>query len=725
MNRSDSLQNNLAAWRILALPVVLMVIFGVYVGRLYLLQVVQHEDFLAQADDNRLDSINTPAQRGIIYDRNGYVLARNVPSYTVVITPIELPDDTGEQQRIFRELSALIDLPVNGGPLDNVNNPYVPCRSNHGIDEIVTYGQTTAPYQPVTVKCRINRATAMVVLEKSMDWPGVSVQIDSIRDYPTGALTANIIGYLGPISAANEGYYVGQLGLVANRDKVGYAGLEGSFQDMLAGTNGLRIVERDAAGQIMRDVESPVESNAGYSLILTIDTRLQAAATTILKDEIHFWNEYFRDKPARQMTSGVVIAMNPTTGEILAMVSYPSYENNRMTPEIPAYYYEQLSADATKPLINHAVGDNLPAGSVFKLTTAVGALNEGIVDPYTVVTTPPVLYIQEQYAPNDPNAFGREPRQFVDWNWREGGFGELDFLRCIANSSNVCFYKVGGGYGDEIPEGLGICRLGAYARALGYGNPVIGYEQRAAEGVASGRGQLPEEAAGLVPDPEYKRISGGESWTLGDTYIVSVGQGYVLATPIQVLMSAATIANDGKLMNPTLIRQIINSDGAIVQDFTPDQRWDLTQDPVIQEYEADYSIRGCEPTGNYKTVQSWVFDAVQQGMRYAVLEGTLKADFLGLKNMEVEGLGKIAVAGKTGTAEYCDEFAKVYNACEPGAWPSHAWTVAYAPFEAPEIAVVAFIYNGNEGSTVAGPVVSRVLKAYFELKAIDEGLANQ
>jgi penicillin-binding protein 2 len=289
----------------------------------------------------------------------------------------------------------------------------------------------------------------------------------------------------------------------------------------------------------------------------------------------------------------------------------------------------------------------------------------------------------------------------------------------------VCFYKVGGGYGDEIPEGLGICRLGAYAKALGYGFPVIGYKERNPDGTASGRGQLPEEAAGLVPDPEYKRISSGESWALGDTYIVSVGQGYVLATPMQVLMSAATVANGGKLMNPTLVRQVIDSEGRVVQDFQPDMRWDLTQDPVIAEYEADYSVRGCEPTGNYKTIGSWVFEAVQQGMRYAVTQGTLKADYLGLKDLEVQGIGKIAVAGKTGTAEYCDEFAKKYNPCEPGAWPSHAWTVVYAPFENPEIAVVAFVYNGNEGSTVAGPIVARVLQAYFELKAIDAGLSNQ
>lgn len=717
MNRSDSLQNNLSTWRILALPVALVVVFVIYTVRLFILQVIENDEWLARADDNRLDFINIPAPRGIIYDRNGYVLARNVPSYNVVITPIELPEDIGDRERIYRELSVFIDLPVNGGILDNLTNPYVPCRSDHGIEEIVTYGQTTAPYSPVTVKCRVDRTTALIVSEKAMDWPGVSILVEPVRDYPTGWLTADIIGFLGPISEANQEYYENR-GFIVNRDKVGYAGLEGSFQDLLSGSNGLRVVEVDAAGLVMRDVQEPVEAVPGSNLILTIDTRLQSAAYAIVRDELNYWNQYFIDKPDKQMTSAVVIAMNPTTGEILAMISYPSYENNRMTPEIPSYYYEQLTEDATKPLINHAVGDNLPAGSVFKLTTAIGVLNEGIVGPDTIIETPGSIFIQEQYAPNDPN-YGRPAREFPDWN--RAGFGQLDFLRCIANSSNVCFYKVGGGYQDEIPEGLGICRLGAYARGLGYGDYVLGYGAEQGQGVL----ELLEEAQGLVPDPEYKRQSGGESWTLGDTYIVSVGQGYVLATPMQVLMSAATIANDGKLMNPTLIRQIIDAEGNVIQDFSPDLRWDLTIDPVIQEFEADYSIRGCEPTGTYKTVAPWVFEAVQQGMRYAVTEGTLAADFLGLQNLEVQGLGRIAVAGKTGTAEYCDDYAKVYNACAYGAWPSHAWTVAYAPFENPEIAVVAFVYNGNEGATVAGPIISRILQAYFELKAIDLGLSNQ
>jgi penicillin-binding protein 2 len=442
---------------------------------------------------------------------------------------------------------------------------------------------------------------------------------------------------------------------------------------------------------------------------LTIDTRLQQAALEILVDEINDWNAYFNEM---RYSSGVVIAMNPKTGEILAMVSYPTYENNRMARFIPAYYYNQLVNDPTNPLLNHAVGDVLPAGSVFKLVTSVGALNEGVVTPDQVISTPPKLEVTERYYANDPG----QAREFVDWN--KAGFGHQDFVHGLANSSNVYFYKLGGGYKDEVPNGgLGICRLGTYARALGYGQaPGIG---------------LPDEEDGLVPDPTWKRINQAESWSSGDTYIASVGQGYVLATPIQVLLSAATIANDGKLMQPTLLREVLDNEGNVipiwrtpegdlveqptpgsvqVSPFQPIAKWDLTTDPVIQEY-GETTIRGCEPIpGKMKTVAPWVFQKIKEGMRLAVTEGTLAKIFAG---------ETISAAGKTGTAEYCDKYANALNRCIPGNWPSHAWTVAFAPLENPEIAVVAYVYNGTEGSTVAGPIVRRVLETYFELKNID------
>ena len=703
MRNSATLSNNIPLWRILVFGMVLVLIFVVYVIRLFTLQVIQYDEWLAQADENRTHQINTQAARGIIYDRNGIVLAQNIPSYNVVIVPSDLPDDQGEIQEIFRALADLTGVPVSRSSLEV---PYVPCVSDHGITQIVEFGDTTAPYEPVRVACDVEREIALVVEENRENWPGAAVEIEPVRDYPTGSLTASIVGFLGPIPAVSEEYYR-SIGYVPNRDKVGYAGVELYFQDVLAGRNGIREVEWDVGGQILRDLAAPEPATPGSNIVLTIDTRLQQAVEAILLDEINDWNLYFGKE---SMTSGVVIAIDPGTGEILAMVSYPTYENNRMARVIPAYYYEQLIADRRNPLLNLAVGAELPAGSVFKLVTATGALNEGVVTPEQIIQTPGVIELTERFYANDPGS----PREFVDWIYRTRpeGFGALDFVHAVANSSNVYFYKIGGGYQDEVDPGLGICRLGTYARALGYGELPENYAGLPT-GYATPEVELPDTTDGLIPDPTWKRINQGESWSTGDTYIVSVGQGYALATPLQVLLSAATIANNGRLMAPTILYQIQDSQGNVIQPFIPNLRWDLTVDPVIQVYE-DNSIRGCQLTGETRIVEPWVFDQVRQGMRLAILEGTLEREFQNVS---------IAVAGKTGTAEYCDEFASAQNLCQPGSWPSHAWTVAFAPYENPEIAVVAFVYNGTEGSTVAGPIVRRTLEAYFELKAVDINLA--
>jgi penicillin-binding protein 2 len=599
----------------------------------------------------------------------------------------------------------------------------VPCLSDHGITQIVLYGETNAPYSPVKVKCDVGPEMAMKVMERTVDWPGVDVEITPLRDYPTGSLTAAVVGYMGPISAATEAYYR-SLGFDPNRDKVGYAGIERAYQDLLAGTNGLRTVERDVAGKIIRELAEPIPSIPGSNIRLTIDTRLQTAVEAILIDQIDYWNRILTED--RRMTSGAAIVMNPQTGEILALVSFPTYENNRLTRFIPASYYQQMVEDARAPLLNHAVGDVLPTGSVFKLVTAVGALNEGVVSPSQIIETPGILNVTERFATGAP---GRVV-PFYDHNWKQGGFGRLDFVHGLAQSSNIYFYKLGGGYGSEVPVGLGICRLGSYAKAMGYGNTMeyaesLGYTVNRSrdpngEGLLLGTG-LPDEEYGLMPDPEYKRRS-GESWTIGDTYLVSVGQGYMVSTPLQVLVSASVIAADGKLMEPTVLNEIRDGEGNIIQAFEPRLRWDVTTDPVIKVYEAEYGLRGCEDADTLErtTVQPWVINKVQEGMRLAVTEGTLSSESLGYQDLN------IAVAGKTGTAEYCDKWAILARGgqvCDRGNWPTHAWTVAYAPYDNPEIAVVVFVYNGGEGATTAGHPIQRIIRAYFQLKAYDNALA--
>lgn len=739
-------------WRLALIYLVIVVVVGTLLARLISLQFFGGQEWVDQAVENYRSEISDPAPRGIIYDRNGYILARNAASYNVVITPAGLPDDEADIQRIYREVSQLTGVPA-GGPVteETLENAklFSACVPGPSIADMVALGDSLAPFDPVRIACNINEELARVVRERAMDLPGVSLEIEPVRDYPTGSLTANIVGFLGPIYPAVQATLEAR-GFVANRDKIGYAGIETSMDDVLLGRNGLRVVQVDVAGEPLRNLEPPIAPQPGYNVVLTLDTRLQKAAEAVLIDEINYWNGIFR---TNRISSGVVIAMNPKTGEILAMVSYPTYENNRLARFIPGYYYNQLVEDPRHPLVNSAISAELAPGSTFKLSTATGAFNEGVIKAGQIVETPGRLVLCERFSPNDP-CTPRNSRPFVDWIYErngvinEAGFGALDFFRCIAYSSNVCFYKLGGGFEGEIEEGLGIFRLGEYARALGYGEP---------SGI-----ELPGEEDGLVPTPQWKRINTGENWSTGDTYIASVGQGYVLGTPLQVIMSGATIANYGKLMQPTIIREVQDEEGRVVplwfdpvtfsiyeerelsneegrsgrawvnvvdetksfssppagsyqiSPFTPNLKWDVTTEPIIHEWSCEAGY--CDQTGNMKTVLPSTIEAVRTGTRMAVTEdplGTLHRIFT-----EVFPL-PVAVAGKTGTAEYCDNVARALDKCRFGAWPTHAWTLAYAPFEDPEIIILAFAYNGGEGGSVAAPIVARVMQAYFELKSID------
>ncbi|MDD5369824.1 MAG: penicillin-binding transpeptidase domain-containing protein [Anaerolineaceae bacterium] len=719
-------------WRLRLLYLVIAGIFVFYGIRLFSLQILNSKEFVEQANNNRIKTISLQAPRGIIYDRNGIILARNAASYNLVITPANLPGDpeepqaSGEIQDIYRELSKLVNIPVSHGTLDeNTVKTFSPCQTDLGITQIVYIGSTNWPYQPLRIKCNIDEKTAMIIKEKTADWPGVDIEVEPVRDYPTGELTAEVVGFLGPVPEGQVDYPCYKVAnLQIGRDKVGYAGIEADQQcgadgnPLLSGINGSRVVERDVAGQEIGTIGQPVQPVAGKNLQLTIDTRLQAISEASLKKWIDYFTATLPDPPS---PNGVVIAMNPKTGEILSLVSYPTFENNRLARAIPADYYQQLSTDPWKPLFNHAISAEHPPGSVFKLAASLGILNEGVVTPEYQVDDPGKITINQIYYENDPGT----PRDFVCWIYKTtgGGHGMQDFLNGFANSCDVYFYKVGGGYKDEVPgNGLGIYRLGEYAKALGYDQ---------ASGI-----ELPGEQIGLIPDPTWKRLTYAENWSSGDTYISTIGQGYVLATPIQVLMSASVIAADGKYMKPTLIKNVLDAEGHIIQPFTPKEVWDVTKDPKIAIFDQDNQVTYIngpdgkplperDAQGNIltdrfgntvyqverKTIAPWVVKEVQQGMRKVVTDGTARAVFEG---------ARFESSGKTGTAEYCDDIARPKGLCVEEKWPAHAWYIGYAPYNDPEIAVVAFVYHGQEGSKEAAPIVRDVMEGYFKLKENDQ-----
>ncbi|MHC1771028.1 MAG: penicillin-binding protein 2 [Flexilinea sp.] len=670
-----------------------LVFFGImffYIYKLFIIQIIDGKYYLELADENRISVVKEQTTRGIIYDRNGVVLARNVPTYDIVITPAELPEDEGDIQNIYRQLSELIDIPVNNGEInDDTVKLYSECATDFGITQIVYIANSLTPYKQTGIKCDVEENVAMEIEELSANMPGVEVRVNSIREYPTGYDTSEVVGFLGPIpdliSTEME-----ERGFILDEDKYGYGGVESSLQDILSGKNGRRVIEVDVAGLETRDLEPPKEAVPGYNIKLTLDVRLQKVARAALIDTMNFYNNVSLSGPITY--DGAAIAMNPKTGEILAMVSEPTYDNNRMTRYIPAYYYQQLFIDQSKPLMNHSIQIAQPPGSVFKIVTGIGAINERVVAPDFYVFDPGSIYVTQSYSPNDPGS----QQEFVCH--LRTGHGQVDYIHALAWSCNIYFNKVGGGYQNEVPEGLGIDRLGQYAHALGYGE----YSNIELDG----------EEDGLIPTKTWKRVNQGESWATGDTYLASMGQGYITASPLQVLGSFVTVANKGIHMKPTIIREVLDQRGNVVLPFTPKMLWDITKDPKIMVYDED----GVE-TGEYKAVEPWVIDLTRQGLRLVTQPG---------------GTGEEAFAGdthqtsaKTGTAEYCDDIATQKGICIYGSWPAHAWTVAYAPYDEPEIAVVVFVYNGKEGAYMAGYPVRRIVDNYFLLKEYDAEVAGE
>jgi penicillin-binding protein 2 len=690
MNNQEYKKPTINMGRFRWIYLIIVLVFLYYASQLFNYQIIQGDSYSAQAEDNRTTVISIPTQRGMIFDRNGIVLARNTAQYNVTVTPAELPDSEGEIREIFDELSQLVDIPVNQGEVnDQTASAFTPCFTNLGIFQIVEIAESLWPFQATRLKCNLSKETAMIIEEKKMDWSGIDIEVESVREYPTGEQTAEIIGFLGPIPEVLLDYYT-DLGFVSGRDKVGYMGIENSMQGVLAGTNGRRLVEQTVGGEVVRDIEEPIEPVPGADVHLTIDYRMQVVARAALIEQLRYWNEFWmRERGEVMSTTGTVIGMNPKTGELLFMVSYPNYENNRMSQFIPGYYYEQLSIDEAKPLLNKAISSELPPGSVFKMVPALGVLNEGVVTPEQTINCTPTITLRQQFYESD---IGTEQSYYCH---DPAGHGAVDYEHGIGYSCNVYWYKTSGGYPGEVEDGgLGIWNISEYGAALGYGK-VTGIE-------------LPGEADGLLPNPTWKRLNQGENWATGDTYLAGVGQGYVLSTPVQVMNAFSTIVNGGKHMQLSMIGKTVDADGNVVQSFIPEILWDITKDPMIHTYE------GNNQTSEVKVVEPWVIELAMKGMELVTSpQGTAKIEYEGDQNK---------IAGKTGTAEYCDDWANREGLCVPGSWPSHAWFAGYAPYDDPEIVVVSFIYNGREGSTVSGPIVRKIIDAYFEFKKIDAEL---
>lgn len=743
-------------WRIIFFRTVMFTIFTIFAVRIYYLQFGQGAQFNADAEENRIQTLPLAAPRGAILDRNGVVLARNVPAFNVTVTPAFLPTDPDDVLAIYSRLAGLIDVPATRAIAEASG------RNVRSIDELVTEGEGIAPFRAVVIKTDIDREIALQIEEEKQSMPGVDIEVRSVREYPTGELTAQLIGYLGPVPE-DEAEALREQGYDPSFDRIGYSGIERFFETELAGVRGEEVYEVDVAGErlaLLRQTP-PI---AGSTIRLTIDVDLQQAAQDALIERLNILNA---NEQRLRSQSGVVIALDPNNGEVLALISWPTYDNSRFARNIDAEYYFDLADDPLLPLVNHAIGSLYPPGSVWKILSAVGVVEEGVIRPDAYLFDAGRLTLPNAFAPNDVAA----SQTFVCW--LRTGHGRVNLYDGIAQSCDVYYYQVGGGNPDVSTAtlrtgGLGPTDLYRWATAFGIGSE-LGLE-------------LPLEVAGRMPDPDWKRRIYGESWSTGDTYNATFGQGYVTVTPLQQVTYAAAIANGGTLYQPTIIANFQDAAGNMTNEFPPVVARDivlpttdrlpmlLLQEDMLVQGENSLACR-CEPDSDFydagrcnpatytaqfdndtnleDSINDWItyqvhvpynyafnggvcdplsfnrigrnyrppfadhstLQVVETGMRLVVTDGTATGDVT-----PIPPLGYVTEAGKTGTAEYCDDIARPLGLCIPGRWPSHAWYVGYAPFENPEIVVVAFGYNAGEGSQVALPMVRLVLDAYFKLK---------
>jgi penicillin-binding protein 2 len=497
--------------RFVAASVVAVLLFGLLGGRLYQLQVVDGAKYAAQAVAARTVEVPIPAPRGLIFDRQGRPLAVNMPSWTLYALPADLPKDPQQLGAVLSRVATL-----------------------SGVQASVLRKRLAAsagsPYDLVPLAQDLSRDASLLIGEERAQLPGIVVGALARRQYldetgaVDGSLLSHLVGYTGPVSQrdltdlASRGYLP--------NDVIGRDGVEATFESELRGTYGSALWERDAAGRAVKVLEKLRDPVAGKSLMLTIDARLQRIATETLQWGLH----------AAGVAQGVTIVMNPQTGEILAMVSLPTYDNNKFAAGISQADYSAYLADPTRPLRNHAISDIYPPGSTFKLVTGLGALEEKV----TTLTRRWPTYGCYQI----PDA----PRGQCLFDWNHMGFGPQSIVDAYAISSDTFFY--------QMAVGLGVDRLGKWATELGFGAPT---------GL-----RLPIEAAGSVISTAWAQAQGRPAVFTGELAQAGIGQNAIAVTPLQLLNAYAAVANGGRLMCPMIVRGETDAAGKLIRSYAPE-----------------------------------------------------------------------------------------------------------------------------------------------------------
>ncbi|PIR96709.1 MAG: penicillin-binding protein 2 [Candidatus Doudnabacteria bacterium CG10_big_fil_rev_8_21_14_0_10_41_10] len=601
--------------------IVLALVTAVFFARLLDLEILNFDQHLSRAEGNRLRVQYLIAPRGVIFDRFGVPLAGNVASFDLVVTPLDLPKVEMEFQAVLEKASTFF----------KIEKEYI----SGLIDEI-----SKDSFLPIIVKTGVNKEEAVAFIAVEDHYPGFTIQNTPKRVYVNSEMVAHIGGYTGKLTQGeydelkNDGYLF--------NDSIGKNGLEKTYEKELRGQFGQRLVEIDAGGIVKNSFQQKVPSQ-GQNLHLYLDLELQEKLYDALVKQLRI----------HHAKRAAAVAIDPKTGGVLALVSLPSFDSNAFVQGISPEYYESLANDPNLPLFNRVTSGTYPPGSTIKPLLAAAALEEGVVTVNTRIFDGGSLSIPNQFNPELSHVFR---------GWSPAGLGNVNIYEAIAESSDIYFYTVGGGQADLDISGLGPEKIADYFKQFYLGR-VTGID-------------LPGEKAGLVPSPQWKeeRFAGDEIeklWFLGDTYNMSIGQGFNLVTPLQVAVATAAVANNGTVLKPRLVFEITDELGVLIKTFLPEI--------LNSNFLSQASLK-----------------AAQVGMRLAVTDGSAKA--LNWIPMEI--------AGKTGTSQFDGSDLS----------RTHAWFTSYAPYDDPEIVLTILIEAGGEGSGAAVPVASEVFDWYAKTR---------
>ena len=578
------------AWRrrVLVLAGVAAVAFVGLLGQLWYLQVLEGGKLQEMSERNRIRVRPVAAPRGILFDRNGLALVDNRPAFTLSLIPREIDD----RDTVMARLSVLLKIPMR--------------ELEEALERV-----PPDSFRPVRVRRGLTLEEVTKVEERKLELPGVVVEVEPERVYPTSTFAAHLLGYVREVSddQMKQGRY-------RRGDMIGQSGLERLLDEHLRGRDGGERIEVDALGrpvQVMRREEP----DPGAQVITTVDRRIQEAAERAMVGR-----------------SGAVIVMDPRNGDVLAMTSSPAFELDRMTGNLDKEEWLKVIRDPLTPLMNRALQSQYAPGSVFKVVVAAAGLQEGSLTP-----------MDRMYCNGE---FHLGNWTFKDW--KEGGHGHVDTRTALIHSCNIFFYQAG--------LKVGPAAIARYSEAFGLGSP---------SGI-----DLGGEKAGLVPFLDGRRRIDGRKWQAGDTVNMSIGQGQVLVTPMQVARMMSAVANGGVLWRPRLVQRVERVDGSLAYSSSSKMTGRVDLSPIV-----------------------WAF--LRQALSGVVNEGGTGG---------AARIPGVEVAGKTGTAQSVSK-------SDSAKGQDHAWFASFAPAQDPEVVVVVLVERGGKGGQVAAPIARQIYQAIF------------